>query len=67
MIIEKAIGLNDFRLWRLKMCAFLVQQGLLEVLLESKFKFNVSMAEKDKKKLLEKVHNTIFLASMISC
>ena len=34
--VEKFIGRNDFGLWRLKMKALLVQQGLQDALLREK-------------------------------
>jgi len=59
--VKKFTSLNDFGLWRLKMHALLVQQGLLEVL-ESEFMLDVAIEKKDKKMLLEKAHNTIVLS-----
>jgi len=53
--VDKFTSLNDIRLWRLKICALLVQQGLLEAL-EGKCRLDVAMEKMDKKTLLEKGH-----------
>jgi len=45
--VEKFTGLNDFSLWRFKMCTLLVQQGLLEAL-KDESRFDASMALKKK-------------------
>ncbi|RDX65293.1 hypothetical protein CR513_56055, partial [Mucuna pruriens] len=47
--IEKFNGKKDFVLWRLKMCAFLVQQGYEDAM------------GGEKKDLLDKTHNAIIL------
>ena len=49
--VEKFTGSNDFGLWRMKMKALLVHQGLYEALL----------GERDKKEVLDKAHSAIIL------
>jgi len=49
--VEKFTGQNDFGLWRLKMRALLVQQGLVEAL-DGEVKLEKMMADGDKKALL---------------
>ncbi|XP_073152165.1 uncharacterized protein [Henckelia pumila] len=56
--IEKFTGKNDFSLWRIKMRAILIQQGLVEAL---KKKEEVSDDIKNKDELLEKAHSVIIL------
>ncbi|EOY34202.1 Uncharacterized protein TCM_041944 [Theobroma cacao] len=59
--IEKFNGRNDFSLWCVKMCALLVQQGLLKALKEKEHLLsNLSNGEKDN--LMEKAHSAILLA-----
>ncbi|KAM6597765.1 hypothetical protein CsatA_008289 [Cannabis sativa] len=57
--VEKFTGSNDFGLWRMKMKALLVHQGLYEALLGEKSLPN-SMSEKDKKEIA-KAHSAIIL------
>ncbi|RVW26906.1 Glutamate receptor 2.1 [Vitis vinifera] len=59
--VEKFTGKNDFGLWRLKMRALLVQQGLQDALLGEKNLPN-TMQEKHKIELLEKAHGAIILS-----
>ena len=59
--VEKFTGKNDFELWRLKMRALLVQQGLQDVLLGEK-NLPSTMQEKHKIELLEKAHSAIILS-----
>ena len=49
--VEKFTGQNDFGLWRLKMRALLVQQGLVEAL-DGEAKLEKMMGDGDKKALL---------------
>ena len=49
--VEKFKGKNDFGLWRLKMRALLVQQGLVEAL-DGEAKLEKMMGDGDKKALL---------------
>ena len=59
--VEKFTGQNDFGLWRLKMRALLVQQGLEEAL-RGEAGLDKKMEEKDRKTLLEKAHSAIILS-----
>ncbi|RVW67898.1 Retrovirus-related Pol polyprotein from transposon TNT 1-94 [Vitis vinifera] len=59
--VEEFTSKNDFRLWRLKMRAFLVQQGLQDALLREKNLLS-TMQEKHKIELLEKAHSAIVLS-----
>lgn len=59
--VEKFTGQNDFGLWRLKMRALLVQQGLVEAL-DGEAKLEKMMADGDKKALLQKAHSAIILS-----
>ena len=59
--VEKFTGKNDFGLWRLKMRALLVQQGLQDALLGEK-NLPSTMQEKQKIELLEKAHSAIILS-----
>ena len=58
--VEKFDGRNSFNLWRVKMRALLVQQGLLKVL-SSKHKLPESMFENEKEELEMKTHSAIQL------
>lgn len=58
---EKFTGLNDFGLWRLKMKALLVQQGLADAI-KSETEFVKAIAAEDKRKeMKEKAHSAIIL------
>ncbi|RVW60777.1 Retrovirus-related Pol polyprotein from transposon TNT 1-94 [Vitis vinifera] len=59
--VEKFTGKNDFGLWRLKMRALLVQQGLQDALLGKK-NLPSTMQEKQKIELLEETHSAIILS-----
>ncbi|RZB80703.1 Retrovirus-related Pol polyprotein from transposon TNT 1-94 [Glycine soja] len=59
--VEKFTGQNDFGLWRLKMRALLVQQGLVEAL-DGEVKLEKMMAGGNKKTLLQKAHSAIILS-----
>ena len=59
--VEKFTGQNDFGLWRLKMRALLVQQGLVEAL-DGEAKLEKMMVDEDKKALLQKAHSAIILS-----
>ena len=50
--IEKFNGKNDFSLWRIKMCALLVQQVLLRAL-KGKDYLPTQLSEEEKEDLLE--------------
>ncbi|KHN07216.1 Retrovirus-related Pol polyprotein from transposon TNT 1-94, partial [Glycine soja] len=56
-------GQNDFGLWRLKMRALLVHQGLKDAL-NGETNLDVKMEGKDKKILLEKAHSGIILRQL---
>lgn len=60
--IDKFTGKNDFGIWRLKMRALLVHQGL-EDALEGDKKLSESMSGKEKKGLLDKAHSALILSS----
>jgi len=58
--IEKFDGRNDFNLWRVRMKALLVQQGLSKAL-KGKDALPESLTEDEKENILEKVHSAIHL------
>lgn len=58
--IEKFICVNDFGLWRLKMQALLVHQGLLEMP-KGLEKMDVGLTEKENTMMIEKAHIIIVL------
>ena len=59
--VEKFTRSNDFRLWRLKMRAFLVHQGL-EDALKGRAGLPQTMSDQEKKILIEKAHSVIILS-----
>ncbi|KAF7841267.1 Retrovirus-related Pol polyprotein from transposon TNT 1-94 [Senna tora] len=59
--IEKFNGNNDFSLWRVKMRALLVQQGLLKAL-EGKEALPTELSNQEKDDLLERALSTILLS-----
>ncbi|KAL5764194.1 hypothetical protein ACOSP7_016547 [Xanthoceras sorbifolium] len=59
--VEKFNGENDFSLWRVKMRALLVHQGLVKAL-KGKDPLPESMSDKDKDEILEKAHSAILLS-----
>ncbi|WRX28901.1 hypothetical protein QQP08_021388 [Theobroma cacao] len=59
--IEKFNGRNDFSLWRVKMRALLVQQGLLKAL-KGKEHLPSNLSDGEKDDLMEKAHSAILLA-----
>ena len=59
--VEKFTGSNDFGLWRLKMRALLVHQGLEEAL-KGISGLPETMSDQDKKVLMEKAHSAIMLS-----
>ena len=59
--IEFFNGKNDFSLWRVKIRAVLVQQGLLKAL-NGKQALPESMSDEDKDDLLERAHSAIQLS-----
>ncbi|WRX23839.1 GAG-pre-integrase domain - like 7 [Theobroma cacao] len=59
--IEKFNGKNDFSLWRVKMCALLVQQGLLKAL-KGKEHLPSNLSDSEKDDIMEKAHSVILLA-----
>ena len=59
--VEKFISSNDFGLWRLKMRALLVHQGL-DGALKGIGGLPQAMLDQDKKALMEKAHITIILS-----
>lgn len=58
--IERFNGKNDFGLWRMKMRAILVQQGLEEAL-EGERKLPATLSDKEKQKIMKKAHSAIIL------
>ncbi|KAL5833031.1 hypothetical protein ACOSQ3_016705 [Xanthoceras sorbifolium] len=59
--VEKFNGQKDFSLWRVKMQALLVHQGLAKAL-KRKDPLPESMSDKDKDEILEKAHSAILLS-----
>ena len=58
--IEKFSGSNDFGLWRIKMQAVLIHQGLGDAL-KGESSLPATMSEKEKKDLIEKAKRRIIL------
>ena len=58
--VEKFNGENDFNLWRMKMKALLVHQGLGKAL-EGRGKLPASLTKDEKDEILDKAHSTILL------
>lgn len=58
--MKKFTSVNDFSLWRLKMQALLVQNGLLEAL-KGEDGMDVALSEREKTTMVEKVHNAVVL------
>ena len=58
--VEKFDGRNDFNLWRVKMCALLVQQGLSKSL-KGVEALPTTMYNEENDELMEKAHSTILL------
>jgi transposase InsO family protein len=58
--IEKFDGRNDFNLWRVRMKALLVQQGLSKAL-KGKEALSESLKEEEKEEIMEKAHSAIQL------
>jgi hypothetical protein len=58
--IEKFDGRNNFNLWRVRMKALLVQQGLFKAL-KGKDALPESLTEDEKEEILEKAHSVIQL------
>ena len=59
--VERFTGQNDFGLWRVKMRALLVHQGLDDALKGDKG-LPSTMSEKEKKEIMEKAHSVIVLS-----
>ncbi|KAE8658886.1 Detected protein of unknown function [Hibiscus syriacus] len=59
--IEKFTRNNDFGLWRVKMRALLVQQGIVEAL-QGPTVLPTEMPEKERNNILEKAYSTIILS-----
>jgi len=59
--VEKFTSQNDFGLWRLKMRALLVHQGLEESL-QGETALDAKLEERDKKILMDKAHSAIILS-----
>ena len=53
--IEKFSGKNDFGIWRIKMRAILVQQGLVDAL-RGKSGLSTELSPKEKAEIMEKGH-----------
>ena len=61
--VEKFTGENDFHLWRLKMRALLVHQGIEEVLEDSITSKKISkIKDEDMQEAMDKAHSTIILS-----
>ena len=58
--IEKFSGKNDFGLWRIKIRAILVQQGLVGAL-RGESALSADLSPKQKTKIMEKAHSAIIL------
>ena len=56
--IEKFLGKNDFGLWRIKMRAILVQQGLVDAL-RGESGLSANLSPKEKTEIMEKAHSAI--------
>ena len=59
--LEKFNGKNNFGLWRLKMRALLVQQGLKDAL-DGINKLSNTLIDKEKKDIIDKDHTAIILS-----
>uniref|UniRef100_A0A251V331 Putative zinc finger, CCHC-type n=1 Tax=Helianthus annuus TaxID=4232 RepID=A0A251V331_HELAN len=59
--LEKFDGKNDFGLWRVKMRALLVHQGIVDAL-AGEAKLPAGLTDKEKKDILEKAHSAIILS-----
>nr|KYP53379.1 Retrovirus-related Pol polyprotein from transposon TNT 1-94 [Cajanus cajan] len=59
--VEKFTGQNDFGLWRLKMRALLVHQGLVDAL-AGEAKAENATVDEERKKMQEKAHSAIILS-----
>lgn len=59
--IEKFTGMNDFSLWKVKMHAILVQQGLA-MALESESKMPDTLTKVQKTDILQKAHSSLILS-----
>ncbi|KAH9722770.1 Integrase catalytic domain-containing protein [Citrus sinensis] len=61
--VEKFTGENDFHLWRLKMRALLVHQGIEEVLEDSRTSKKISkIKDEDMQEAMDKAYSTIILS-----
>ncbi|KAI3727129.1 hypothetical protein L1987_66938 [Smallanthus sonchifolius] len=58
--LEKFDGKNDFGLWRLKMRALLVHQGVVDAL-SGEAHLPVALSDKEKKDIMEKAHSALIL------
>lgn len=59
--IERFSKNNDFGLWRVKMRAMLVQQGLVDAL-EGEKGLNDSLTKQQKEEMLNRAHSSIILS-----
>ena len=59
--LERFTGKNDFGLWRVKMRAMLVQQGIQAALL-GEDNLPTHLTEKEKVEMLEKAHSALILS-----
>ncbi|KAJ0522195.1 putative RNA-directed DNA polymerase [Helianthus annuus] len=59
--LEKFDGRNDFSLWRVKMRALLVHNGVVDAL-KGEDKLPEGLTDKEKKDMLEKAHSAIILS-----
>ncbi|KAL9447166.1 hypothetical protein AB3S75_014774 [Citrus x aurantiifolia] len=61
--VEKFTGENDFHLWRLKMRALMVHQGIEEVLEDPRTSKKISkIKDEDMQEAMDKAHNTIIIS-----
>ncbi|KAK3027837.1 hypothetical protein RJ639_040587 [Escallonia herrerae] len=64
--LEKFDGSNDFSLWRMKMRAILIQQGLLKALKENQG-FPETMSADKKEDMLKRAHSALLLSLALTC
>lgn len=58
---KKLIGENDFNLWKMKMRAFLVHEGLEEAL-DDESKMSSTSIEAERNEILRKAHSALVLS-----
>ena len=60
--VDKFTGVNDFNLWRLKMKALLVHQGLSDAISRGRLAVLQDLDAPRTREMLTKAHSTIFLS-----